>query len=157
MAQAGSSIFSEAPLVGLPSECRLPPGGGPSSRCRSFRPFAESPQRWWGVLNAWGRTVQKCYCFCCVFGSCHSKAKISCDSGVNGVQKTSSNLIQNIGSWWTVEWPAGRRDEGPLDVSPQRLLHCPEVCIVRHSPLGFLTGRGGCHRLIGWSRKAPVS
>lgn len=129
----------------------------PSSRCRSFGSLAQvSPKTVGKFLNPWGRTVQQ-YCFCCMFGSCHSKAKISCDSGVNGVQKTSSNLIQNIGSWWTVEWPAGRRDEGPLDVSPQRLHHCPEVCIVRHSPLGFLTGRGGCHRLIGWSRKAPVS
>ena len=28
--------------------------------------------------------------FCCVFGFCHSKAKISFDSGANGIQKIAS-------------------------------------------------------------------
>ena len=59
-----------------------------SSRCRSFRSLAKvSPRMMAKFLNTWGRTVQQNRC---VFGSCHSKAKISCDSGANGIQEKTS-------------------------------------------------------------------
>ena len=46
-----------------------------SSRHRSFRSLAKVfPKMIGEFLNICGRNVQQC-CFCCVFGSCHSKAK----------------------------------------------------------------------------------
>ena len=72
-------------------------------------------------LNPLARTDQQ-YCFCYVFGSCHSKAKISCDSGANRMQKKASfksNTEYQVLA--NVEWPAGCRNPGPLDVDPQWL------------------------------------
>ena len=63
----------------------------PSSSCRSFRSLAEiSPKIVGKFLSHWGRAVQQYCCSCCVFGSCHSKAKMPCDSGANRIQKKAS-------------------------------------------------------------------
>lgn len=45
------------------------------------------------------------------------QGKLSCDSGLMAYRgRQFLNLVLNVRSWWTVEWPAGCRNYGLLDV-----------------------------------------
>ena len=89
--RAVTVFLSEVSLVGL--VVRMPPTYRRkihSSRHRSFRSLAQvSPKMIGGFLNLCGRNVQRC-CFCCVFGSCHSKAKFLVTLGQWTQKKVSS-------------------------------------------------------------------
>ena len=41
-----------------------------------------SPKMVVEFLNTWASTVQQYCCFCCIFGFCNLRARLSCDSGL---------------------------------------------------------------------------
>lgn len=109
-----------------------------------FRSLAEiSPKMVEKVLFTQGRVIQH-NSFCCVFGFCHSKAKISCDSGANGIQKIASfKLNTEYQVLVTVEQPAGYKIRDHWVYILGGLTDCPEVLYCVVFPTGFLFKENG--------------
>lgn len=116
----------------------------PSSRCRSFRFLTEvSPKMVEEVLYTQGRAFQQ-NSFCCVFGFCHSNAKISCGSGANGIQKIAS-FKQNTEYQVLLMQSSqqGVRLGTTGCISQVASLTAPRPCTMWYSPLGFFIGKMG--------------
>ena len=88
-------FLSETSLVGLVIRMSSTTGKGISPPDVDFLDLQlNSPKMAGEFLNSWGSTVQQ-YCFYCEFGSCHTKATISCDSGANRMQKKVTSFKSN--------------------------------------------------------------